>query len=167
MVTLLPLTTRPLWLAFWVQPTPLPWSARHNQRLSPMTLLALMVTQFVVVPAVAPPTRLQRSYKQIGSAEKSSELVAVPTSKSDDEAVVPASKMIPVTLTPGTLEIIMEGRWLTGISVGYPNPRMTVSAFVTRILLVRLYTPGVKIRFCPAFKAALIVPALSTPGRAR
>src|ERR1700761_311338 len=127
MVTLLPFTTSPLLLEFWVQHTPLPWSARQSQKLSPITLLALMTTQFVVLPENSPPTRLQISYRQIGSAERSTVSVEVPTCNNVGEAVGPASKMMPITFTPFTLETTIVGNPLLGISVGKPSPITIVS----------------------------------------
>src|SRR5271170_3085248 len=102
MVTLLPLTTKPSWLGFPVQygVEPAPGSARHSQRLSPITLLAFIVTQLVVVPTNSPPTLLQMSYRHMGSAECSTELFVVPTSNNDGDAVVPASNIISDTFTP-------------------------------------------------------------------
>jgi hypothetical protein len=69
MVTLTPLTTRPLAAVFVVQPTPLPWSARHSHMWSPMTLSLLMIRLWVAFPVPAPPIRKKTSCRQAGSAE--------------------------------------------------------------------------------------------------
>src|ERR1700730_5706253 len=70
MVTLAPLTTMPLAAVLVVQPTvpPLPWSARHSHRSSPMTLLLLTTSVWVARPTVAPPMRAKTSDRTVGSA---------------------------------------------------------------------------------------------------
>ena len=66
MVTLLPLTTRPLLLRFLSQPTPVPWSARQIQVWSTRVSLALISRLMLVRPMPAPPTRKKMSLRDDG-----------------------------------------------------------------------------------------------------
>ena len=60
-VTFSPLTMTPVLAVFEVQPTPLPWSARHAQMLSRITLSLLTTRLVVALPASAPPIRKKTS----------------------------------------------------------------------------------------------------------
>src|SRR5580693_10778826 len=104
MVTLVPLTTRPLAAVVVVHPTVplLPWSARHSHRSSPTTLLLLTCNVCVAVPTAAPPMRAKTSDRTVGSDAWLALDPDGPIWTRTELFVVPASKINPPMRTPLT-----------------------------------------------------------------
>src|ERR1700722_4848338 len=97
MVTLAPLTMRPLAAVLVVQPTVplLPWSARQSQRSSPITLLLLTCSVSVALPTVAPPMLAKTSDRTVGSEAWLADEPDGPIWTRTELLVVPASKISP------------------------------------------------------------------------
>src|ERR1700758_3807306 len=104
MVTLAPLTTRPLAAVLVVQPTvpPFPWSARHSHRSSPTTLLLLTCSVCVALPTVAPPILAKTSDRTVGSEAWLALDPDGPIWTRTELLVLPASKIRPPMRMPLT-----------------------------------------------------------------
>src|ERR1700761_5042742 len=158
MVTLAPLTTRPLAAVFVLQPTVplLPWSARHSHRSSPTTLALLTTRVWVALPTVAPPMRANTSDRTVGSLAWLVLEPAGPICTSSLELVVPASKMNPPMRMPLTSAVDRIVLPPLETRVARPRPSTTVSGLLTWMVPLIWYTPGVNSRSFPAARAALI-----------
>ena len=141
-----------------VQPTPLPWSARHAQMSSRITCEELTTRLSSAWPGVAPPMRKNTSCSRVGSPGFDQPRPGSPTCSSAGEFTGPASNIMPDSFTPGTLATSIARLPCAGTRVGKPRPSTTVSGRVTTMGWLRLYTPGVRIRFLPSSSAASISP---------
>src|SRR3954451_951335 len=144
-----------------VQPTPLPWSARHAQMSSRITLLLLTTRLVAALPGVAPPMRKNTSLSVVGSVASLFFAFFGPTSRSDGELFGPASNSSPASFTPGTSATDIVVLLVVGTSVGKPSPSTTVSARFTLSVWFSWYTPGVNSRFRPSARASLIASTVS------
>src|SRR5258708_32435815 len=100
MVTLAPLTTKPVSAVLTAQPTPLLWSPRQIHRSSPITLLLLICRQRAALPTADPPTRKKRSLSDVGLAAWPALEPSWPTCSRMGELVAPAAKRMTAILTP-------------------------------------------------------------------
>lgn len=73
-----------------------------------------------------------------------------PHYNSELEFIFPASNRRPDILTPSTLPTTIQGYPLEEIKLANPIPKTTVFAWITLMLPVNLYVPGVKIRCKPS-----------------
>ncbi len=94
-----------------------------------MIVSLLLITMAVVaLPAPAPPTRANTSWRDVGLSAWLVVEPSVPTSISDLELVVPASMSSPASFTPSTSPTLMAVTPLSGTIVARPRPSATVSA---------------------------------------
>jgi len=128
---LAPFTTSPVSAVFDVQPTPLPWSARHSHVLSPMVLGLLTTRLSVALPTPSPPIRKCRSCTAFGSAALFALAPAGPRSTSVLELVGLASISRSSSCTPPTSAVEIAAMPFCGWRVARPMPRMIVFGWVT------------------------------------
>jgi hypothetical protein len=128
-----PVTTTPVLAVLSVQPTRLPWSARHAQTSSMIEWPALSCRLTVAPTFVlsAPPMRKKTSWIRSGSPVLPEAGAGVPTESRTGEVTGPASMMSPESFTPRLGTTIMAGLPRCGTRVAKPCPSTTVSGWLT------------------------------------
>ena len=165
-MTLSPFTTTPVSRGVDRPADAAPWSARHAQMSSRMTL-SLFTTRLVVA---LPTCRAADAEEDVVEGRRIGGVALVRVL-----SCLPASSVrahgTGVEQQPRDLDALHVGDGhrgdpVLGSSVAKPSPRTTVSARLTSIVLSRWYTPGVKIRLRP-LASALLMSLTSSDGCAR